>query len=153
MCEELELIFSNLDYAIHNTQLLKKNINLEFSNYQNTCEWNTKILHIFENTINTYKNNLLPMLYFLYLKVCYFDLLVWIVFCCSYSRNVCILILINVPILYNFQCIKLCSKMHIAKSFSLINFTIIMCECVLDIKGCNREGMHRIMLNLFTYFF
>jgi len=59
MCEELELMFLISYYTIHNnyTTIGRKKINLVFSNYQNTCEQNTKILHIFENTINTYKNN------------------------------------------------------------------------------------------------
>ena len=34
---------------------------------------------------------------------------------------------------------KFCPKLYMDKSLSLIKFTIIMCESVLDMKDCNGE--------------
>jgi hypothetical protein len=123
---------------IYITHLPEKEIfNLKLCNYQNTYEQNVKILQILENIVNTYKYNTCTMQYFLCLEVCYLVLYFWIVFSCSSSISVCNPILTNVPTPLNFQRIKFCPKPYMDKSLSLIKFTIIMCESILDMKDCN----------------
>ena len=124
----------------YNTHLLEKeNFNLELCNYRNTYEQNARILQILENTINTYKYNTCTKRYFLRFEVCYLVLFFWIVFSSSCSISVCIPILTNVPTPFNFQRINFCPKPYMDKSLSLIKFTIIMCESILDMKDCSGE--------------
>ena len=89
------------------------------------------------------------MRYFLYFEVCQFFLFLWIVFCCSCSSSICILTLINIPTLFNFQCINFWPISHMDKSLSFIKFIIIMCELVFHMKDswkdCN--GVVKIFFN------
>ena len=98
-----------------------------------------KILQILKNTVNPYKYNTCTMQYFLCLEVCYLVLFFWIVFSFSSSISVCNPILTNVPTPLNFQRIKFCLRPCMDKSLSLIKFTIIMCESILEMKDCNGE--------------
>ena len=96
-------------------------------------------MQICQNTANTHKYDTRSLWYFLSLQVFYLVYIFWIVLSCSCSNSVYFLILINVPTPFLFLTYEICPKSYIDKSLSLIKSTIIIYECVLDIKDYNEE--------------